>query len=147
MSLEEDIQLLRNVSLFGDFDDEHLRLIAFGSQKMTFSKDHELYRQGQSTTCGFVIVSGRVELVSHHKGIAKTVGIYGPGSLLGEIALISRNERLATAIVRTDCEVMKITRTVMHRILNEYPELAVLLHNKISQSVSQFTEKLKTVRL
>ncbi len=147
MSLEEDIQILRNVEMFSDFNDEHLRLIAFGSEKMSFANNHELYRQGQSSSGGYIIISGNVELLNFKDGQSKTLGVFGPGSLLGEIALISMNERFGTAIVRSDCELMKVSRTVMHRILNEYPELAVALHKKISASILKFAKDLEQVRL
>ena len=51
------------------------------------------------------------------------------------MALIAENERVGTAIARTDTVVLRIPRTVIHRILDEYPDLAVCLHRKISASV------------
>lgn len=147
MSLEDDIILLSKVQLFSDFDDEHLRLIAFGSQKMSFAKDYELFREGQPTDGGYVIISGSIELLSFEKDTAHTLGVFKSGSLLGEIALISMNKRVGTAIVREDCELMKISRTTMHRILNEYPGLAVNLKKKISESILNLSRDLGKVRI
>jgi len=147
MSLEDDISLLRNVELFSDFEAEHLRLIAFGSQMMSFSKGHELFREGQSTDGGYVIVSGSIDLLSFQDGQSKLLSTFKVGSLLGEMALISINKRIGTAVVSSDCELMKISRVMMHRILNEYPELAVSLQRKISQSVLRFTKDLEKIRI
>lgn len=147
MSLEDDISLLRNVELFSDFEAEHLRLIAFGSQRMSFSKGYELFREGQSTDGGYVVISGSVDLLSFSDGQPRLLSTFKVGSLLGEMALISVNKRVGTAIVSQDCEVMKITRLMMHKILNEYPELAVSLQGKISQSILRFTKDLEKVRL
>jgi len=131
MSLQDDIDLLRNVDLFSDFDDEHLRLIAFGSQRLSFSHGHELFREGQSTDGGFIVVSGSIDLLSFQDGQAKLLSTFKAGSLLGEMALISINKRIGTAVVNADCELMKISRVMMHRILNEYPELAASLQRKV----------------
>ncbi len=147
MSLEDDISLLSKIELFSDFDAEHLRLIAFGSQRMSFSKGHELFREGQSTDGGYVVVSGSVDLLSFQDGQSKLLSTFKAGSLLGEIALISINKRVGTAVVSSDCELMKISRVMMHRILNEYPELAVSLQNKISQSILKFTKDLEKIRI
>lgn len=147
MSLQDDIDLLRKVDLFSDFDDEHLRLIAFGSQRLSFSDGHELFREGQSTDGGFVVVSGSIELLSFQDGQVKLLSTFKAGSLLGEMALISINKRIGTAVVNADCELMKISRVMMHRILNEYPELAASLQRKISQSVLQFTKDLEKIRI
>jgi len=147
MSLQDDINLLSKVDLFADFNDEHLRLIAFGSQRMSFSKGHELFREGQSTDGGYVVVSGSIDLLSFQDGQAKLLSTFSTGSLLGEMALISINKRIGTAVVSADCEVMKISRAMMHRILNEYPELAVSLQRRISQSILRFTKDLEKIRI
>jgi len=147
MSLEQDIQLLRTVKMFVDFNDEHLRLIAFGSQKMNFSQGYELYHDGQATDGGYVVISGSLDLVSYKDGNEVLLATYKRGSLLGEMALISMNKRIGTALVREDCELMKISRITMHRILNEYPELAVALQRRISHAVLDFTRELEKVRI
>lgn len=147
MSLEDDISLLRNVELFSDFDTEHLRLIAFGSQHMSFSKGHELFREGQSTDGGYLVFSGSIDLLSFEDGQSKLLSTFQKGSLLGEMALISINKRIGTAVVSKDCELMKISRVTVHKILSEYPELAVSLQGKISQSILKFTKDLEKIRI
>ena len=147
MSLADDINLLRQIEMFNDFDTEHLRLIAFGSQKMSFSKGHELFQEGQSTDGGYVIISGTIDLLTVHGGEAKHLATFESGSLLGEMALITINKRVGTAIVKEDCELMKISRVMMRRILNEYPDLAAKLQSKISESIMNFTKELDKVRI
>lgn len=147
MSLEEDIQLLSQVKMLSDFEAEHLRLLSFGSQKMSFSKGHELFREGQHTDGGYAVISGKVELISYDGNDRKSLGIFSSGSLIGEIALISVNQRIGTAVVLEDCELMKITRSTMHRILNEYPHLAAALHNNIAASIISFTKDLEKIRI
>lgn len=147
MSLEDDINILSKVQMFADFDAEHLRLLAFGSQKMSFNKGHELFREGQHTDGGYVVVSGSVELLAFQENGSKSLGVFTKGSLLGEMALISVNQRVGTAIVKEDCELIKITRSTMHRILNEYPQLAVALQQKISNSILKFTKDLEKIRI
>ena len=147
MSLEDDINLLRNVEMFSNFEDEHLRLIAFGSQKMSFAKGYELYHEGQATDGGYVIISGSIELLSYKDEQSKTLGVFKAGSLLGEMALISMNKRVGTAVLCEECELMKIPRTVMHRVLNEYPDLAVGLQRRISADFLSFTKDLDKIRI
>ncbi len=147
MSLADDINLLRQVKMFDDFETEHLRLIAFGSQKMSFSKGHELFQEGQSTDGGYVIISGSIDLFSVQGGEAVHLANFEAGSLLGEMALISINKRVGTAIVKEDCELMKISRVMMRRILNEYPDLAAVLQRKIAASIMDFTKELDKIRI
>jgi CRP-like cAMP-binding protein len=147
MSLEDDISLLRQVEFFSDFGDEHLRLIAFGSQKIYLSQNQELYRDGDRADSGYIIISGKVELFTFKNGDQKSVGKFGSGSLLGELSLLTVRTRTGTAIANEDCELIKISRTVMHRVLTEYPELAVSLRRRISASVLEFSKNVQKVRI
>ena len=62
MSLEDDIRILSGVTLFEDLSSEQLRLLAFGAERISLAKGRELYREGQSAECGFIIISGAVDL-------------------------------------------------------------------------------------
>ena len=145
MSLEDDIYLLQQIEMFSDFEPEHLRLIAFGSQKISIPRDQELFHHGDPTDGGYVVISGRIDLVIYKNETQKPLATFQRGSLIGEMALISRNERVGSAIACEDSELMKISRIMMHRILDEYPELAVRLHQRISASVRDFTQQLERV--
>ena len=145
ISLEDDIQLLRSIELFSDFDEEQLRLLAFGSQKLTFPKGTNVFHDGQSTDGGYLIVSGLIELIYAAHGSERAIGRFGPGDLIGEMAILTRNKRVGSAIVVEDCDLIKISRSTMHRILDEYPQLAARLHQRISESVARFTESLGNV--
>lgn len=147
MSLEDDINLLQKVQLLSDFNAEHLRLLAFGSQKLSFVSGYELFRDAQATDSGYVVLSGSVDLFSFKEKEKTLFANFKVGSLLGEMALISINKRVGTAIVKDDCELMKISRVTMHRVLNEYPELAVALQSRISQSILEFTKEVEKVKL
>ncbi|MGI9351623.1 MAG: Crp/Fnr family transcriptional regulator [Rhizobiaceae bacterium] len=136
---------MRSIELFSDFGEEQLRLLAFGSQKLAFPKGTNVFHDGQSTDGGYLIVSGLIELIYSAHGSERAIGRFGPGDLIGEMAILTRNKRVGSAIVVEDCELIKISRSTMHRILDEYPELAALLHQRISQSVAKFTDSLASV--
>ena len=48
-----------------------------------------------------------------------------PFTLIGELALISETERPMTAIARQPSTVLKIPRTLFHRVLRDYPASAL----------------------
>ena len=144
MSLDSDIQLLGRVNLFAGFGHDHLRLLAFGAEARTLAEGTMVYRQGGLSDGGFVIVRGNIDLISGLND--SVVSSHSAGSLIGEMALITETLHAASAIATENTEVLKITRPLFRRMLNEYPELAIVLQNRISQSVQEFTEKLDTIR-
>ena len=144
MSLESDIKLLSRVRLFADFEPDHLRLLAFGAEARALGQGTRLYRQDSLSDGGFVIVRGNVDLISGLND--NIISSHGSGSLIGEMALITETRHAATAVATENSEVLKITRPLFRRMLNEYPELAVILQQRISQSVAEFTDRLDKVR-
>ena len=129
--------------LFDGFDHDHLRLLAFGAEARALGQGTRLYLQNTPSDGGYVVVRGNVELISGLND--SVVSSHGAGSLIGEMALISETQHAATAVATENSEVLKITRPLFRRMLNEYPQLAVLLQQRISESVNEFTGKLEKV--
>ena len=71
---------------------------------------------------------------------------YGPGSLLGELALITETEYAATAEAQRRSQVLKVSRALFRRILREYPHLAEMLQQRIGESVTEFLQRLDYVK-
>ena len=144
MSLDSDIRLLSRVRLFSGFETDHLRLLAFGAEARALAQGTRLYRQNSPSDGGYVVVRGNVDLIS---GLNDSIiSSHGAGSLIGEMALISETEHAASAIATENTEVLKITRPLFRRMLSEYPQLAVLLQHRISESVNDFAGRLETIR-
>lgn len=132
MGIEADVQALQQVPLFSGFTPEQLRLIAFGTERVSMGKGRELYREGDDADCGFLLLSGMVSLYEDRDGTRRIVGSAETGALLGEFALIAPAKRSTGAVTSDDCEVMRISRTLVRRVLEEYPEVALKLHRKLS---------------
>ena len=144
MSLDSDIRLLSRVRLFAGFEPDHLRLLAFGAEARALAQGTRLYRQNSPADGGYVVVRGNIDLIS---GLNDTlISSHGAGSLIGEMALISETRHAASAIATENTEVLKITRPLFRRMLNEYPQLAVVLRQRISDSVNEFANQLDTIR-
>jgi CRP-like cAMP-binding protein len=72
--------------------------------------------------------------------------VAGPGTLLGEAALLTETRRPATARAREDSAVLRISRTLFLRILDGYPDAAVRLRELIASRADQWARELENVR-
>ncbi|MFD1746334.1 cyclic nucleotide-binding domain-containing protein [Rhizobium helianthi] len=136
MALSDDIQLLSQVPLFQGLDGDQLRLIAFGAERRNVQKGQALFREHSPAECAFVVARGRIDLYSEGRdGIAELKDRAEPGTLLSELALVTMVERKFTAIAAEDGEVVRIPRTLFHRLLEEYPQVASLLEARIRQNI------------
>ncbi|URK86818.1 cyclic nucleotide-binding domain-containing protein [Rhizobium sp. RCAM05350] len=136
MSLNDDIALLSLVPLFADIDDDKLRLIAFGAERRRLNRGQQLFREGAPADCAFAVASGSITLTRNLvDGHAEVVDTVGRGTLLSELAMISFVERKFTATAEEDSEVIRINRPLFRRMLEEYPEVAVVVEGRIKSNL------------
>jgi CRP-like cAMP-binding protein len=133
MALDDDIRILSAVGLFQGFTQEQLRLLAFGAETTLLQADRKLYREDDEADSAYVVVSGRIALYREHNGERIPIGTAGPGAILSELALIADTKRLTSASAAIDSEVIRLSRKMFRRILEEYPEVAAQLHQRISE--------------
>lgn len=145
MSLQEEIEILQMVDFFSDFNSEQLNLVAFASKKLKYLPDVEIYNEGQSASGGYVIMDGSVELVRKKAGEFLHSGIFERGSMLSEMALVTPTARRNTARTATHAVLLSIPRSVMLRVISEYPELAVSIKAKIQSSMMSLVQDIQTV--
>lgn len=145
MALDDDIRILSGVGLFAELREEQLRLLAFGAEAVRYRAGQEIYREGATADCAFVVASGTVVLYRDHNGEAVAVSRLSAGSIMGEIALIAPTARLTYAAAETDVQLIRLNRSLFRRILEEYPEAAANLHRRMSEDLHGFLKKIERV--
>ncbi len=135
MSIESDIALLERCPTFQILGRELLRVLAISSEQLDFARGDVLFRSGDDADCGFVVSRGafRVSFVdgSSHEVIA------GPGTLIGELALIVPMQRPASALSLEFSSVIRIHRQLFLRVLDSDPAAARRLRDEIAGRTSQ----------
>lgn len=142
MALDDDIRILGTVGLFEPLKHEQLRLLAFGAERLTLRAGRELYRESQAADCAYVVAAGSIALARASASGPIRIKSVGVGSILGEMALIAPTKRLTGATAETDAEVIRISRLLFRRILEEYPEVAAALHEHIAADLLELTDQI-----
>ncbi|MEK1931794.1 MAG: cyclic nucleotide-binding domain-containing protein, partial [Pararhizobium sp.] len=65
------------------------------------------------------------------------------GTLLSELAMISFVERKFTATAEEDSEVIRINRPLFRRMLEEYPEVAVVVEARIKDNLQTMIRNMQ----
>ena len=87
-----------------------------------YRKDETVFSQSSSADAVFYIQKGKVKItVVSEQGKEAVVAILGPDEFCGEGCLTGQPLRLATATAMTDCEIMRVEKAVMVRVLHEEP--------------------------
>lgn len=146
MGLDRDINFLQNVGMFENFPVEQLRMLAFGAERLQMHEGELLFLQSQKSQGGYVVLSGEVELQIRAGENEIPVSNHFASSLLNETSLISENQCVTTAVCKTNCELLFIPRGLFIKMLEEYPELAILMHERIAASLKKLLSKIERVQ-
>ncbi len=84
-------------------------------QRKLYPQGAEVFREGQAGRYAYLIERGRVEVSARRRGKRYTIATLGPGDLFGEMALLDRRVRSATATVLDETEVVAISRDQLQR--------------------------------
>ncbi len=146
MTLERDIDLLKSVPFFAGIPAEPLKLIAFSAESREIADGQFLFSTGDAAEGGLVVIEGRVDLVDEKKSPPKVLDRLGPGALIGELALIVETHRPATALAVGRAKVLVVRRSLFRRMLEEYPEIAVTLRDRIAERLTALSPEIGRIR-
>ena len=99
--------------------------------------DRNIFQQGQPANSLFYIRRGKVKLtVISHQGKEAIIAILGAGEFFGEGCLTGQPLRMATAVAMTDCNLDKIEKSLMVRMLHEQHDVSELfITNLLSRNI------------
>jgi CRP-like cAMP-binding protein len=142
VGLDDDIAILAAAPLFGFLDRDALRLLSFAAERRELTEGELLFSRGDPADGGFVVMSGTIRLEPEGGEPVRA----GRSALIGHLALFVRGERKAEARAEDGCEVLRITPTLMRRVLEEFPRAAEAIHDALSEDLMSFAGELERVR-
>lgn len=153
MAIEDDIRNLARNPTLATLDPEALRQLAVAAETRILRNGEVLFRRDEPSDGGYVLVSGSIALdpSDHGQGVhgqrvhGQAAHIVRPPTLIGDMALIAKTKRPATAIAREPTTTLKISRTLFHRILDELPRSAERLKRVLSDRLLQFLRELEGI--
>ncbi len=144
MTIEDDIAFLERVPLFRRLGPPALRILAIGAESYQVQAGQVLFGIGETADGGYIIQRGSFDLSTARGGDSDIVA--GPGTLLGETALLTETKRLATARAREDAMVLRISRSMFLRMLEGFPDAAERLRELFMSRADQWAREIENVR-
>jgi CRP-like cAMP-binding protein len=110
---------------------------------LSHRKDDVVFAQGTRADAVFYIHRGKIKIaVTSKQGKAAVIAILGSGEFFGEGCLIGQPVRLASAMAMTDCEIMRVEKAAMTRILQAEPTFGELFMKHLLTRNSRVEEDL-----
>ena len=128
--------------------------MAEGSQSEIFQKygkgfkpGEVIFREGEEGSEMFIIQSGKVRIVKRSRDEEKTLGVLTDGDFFGEMAVIDKGPRSATAVADTDCQIIVFNDKVFESQIQVNPTIAKKIMKRMSARLREANERIATLLL
>src|SRR5712691_5313643 len=126
---------LARVELLSGLDKKELQVLSKSCQERKYSAGSTLIKQGDTGVGLYVIISGHVKTTQAKNPDRAEVdlGTYGPGNVLGEMALLDDLPRSATVTAVDDVAALLLPVWEFRTTVREHPEIGLKLLSVLSR--------------
>lgn len=137
VTLESKSALIRRNALFKSLSDDVLADIYAKVGHLPIAKGEIVFQENELGDRMYFIASGSVEISLEDKqGQAVLLTKLEAGESFGEMALISQSRRTATAITKTDCELLYLSYEDFQKLLQENQKISYNLCQVLSSRLA-----------
>jgi CRP-like cAMP-binding protein len=142
VTLESEVQSLRQVPMFRDIDPARLKLLAFTSERVQFAAGQRFFSQGDAADAAYVILDGHAEvLLDTPRGEIKVAEL-GRNALVGEMGILSDTPRSATIAAVDTTTALRIDKRVFLELLLQFPQMSIAVMREIAGRLERTNAQL-----
>lgn len=116
----ERVSILRDADIFADTPDAVLAPVAAIIEEVTLGRGETFIAEGEPGDCMYIVVEGQVRV--HSKD--RTIITLGPGSTVGELAILDPEPRSASVNAVDDVLLFRIDKQPFDEVMADRPEIA-----------------------
>ena len=144
MSINDDVEMLRRIPMFAKVEPAKLKLLAFTSERVTYSEGQDLFRQGDNSDAAYIIVEGTADVIVNSPKGPLTVAKLDKNEFIGDIGILCDVPRTATVRAATQLTTLKITKELFFRMVTDFPAMGVevmrVLAHRLELTTAQLAE-------
>jgi len=136
------IENLKGLSLFKRLTSRELRELDELLHERSYQKDEVIFDEGDTGLGLYIVVSGRVKIVSSHAALQRVAPECGPGDFFGELAMFEESQRTARAVAAEPTQVLALFRTEFVSLLERDRGIGVKILFELTRTVIGRSRKL-----
>jgi len=140
--LEENLNVLRKISVFSEVPLSRLKLYAYICKRVCFREGEFLFRQGEPDDRGYVIISGKAQVVREYEDHTVFLNELNVGEFFGAAALLSDFKRLFSVKAVTHVECLTLDRGSFRKLLVQFPEVGVKILDMMIKRILYLEDQL-----
>ncbi len=131
--MDQKLELLSKVPLLAALDRHGLEEVGRLADEVDLPAGRAVARQGSSADEFFVIVEGSVRIERDGEHLRDL----GPGEFFGELALLGKVPRTATATCTTACRLLVIGHREFHTLLSDFPTIQGAVLEAVARRIAR----------
>ena len=125
MSLNDAVDVMREVALFRNVDDKRLRLFAFMGETLNYRDGERLFEQGDEGDAAYIVLDGAVDVLVPTDGGEISVAVLGKKEIFGEMAVLCDQPRTTAIAAKGELQVLRLERRAILDMLREFPDISI----------------------
>lgn len=140
---EEKIVMLMQVYLFDGLSNQELATIEQHTVVKRYRKNTVIIEKDDDANALYILRQGQVKAyVADENGKEITLSQQGPGTILGELALLADIPRTASVMTLEDSEFLVLTKRSFMQCVESHPTMAFNLIRALAKQVQTLTESV-----
>ena len=137
---------IAKLPLFEGLSARELDLVAAELEWLCLPGGCELFREGDTGDALFVVVAGRLGVVTADaEGRQTIINQIGGGETVGEMALVSGEPRSATILAMRDTELLRLEKPAFERLSNDHPGVLRFITKLLVRRLQQMSHRSTAV--
>ncbi len=108
-----------------------------------FRAGNFVFRQGDPGDVMYILQSGAIEIRRRFYNREFLLAVLTPGTFFGEMSIVTRQPRSATAVVREDAKVLTIDDSTLTGMLKNRPEIAARILQTMARRIEQSNRQME----
>jgi CRP-like cAMP-binding protein len=147
LSLMDRILFLKRVPIFAHLPPGDLKQVAVIAEEVSFKDGDVLAEEGEQGDVLFVIVEGEVVVTTPDaSGEIMELARRGAGEYVGEMAILTREPRMATLSAAGASYALTIDQKSFEGLLRERPDVSMSIIQELSARLKKNTELIEQLR-
>jgi len=146
MSLEQEVELIRQFPIFGKIQPAMQKLLCFSAERLAYDPGQVMFNAGESADAAYIIIEGTAEISVPTPAGPIVVNNVGRNDIVGEIAIFGDVPRTATVKALTRLETLKISKELFVKVIRENPDAAIELIRILAARLANTTHQLTRTR-
>ena len=142
-------EFLKKVYLFGGLCDDEIGVIAAACSEVSFADGGIIFSEGERGSRFWIVMEGQVEIWKDFRPRpgegGELLAVGGKGHLFGEMALIDRKPRSATAVAVEPTKLLVLNEKLFDRMLVSNPDFARRMIRILSDRIRRANQVIQSL--